>query len=193
VLLHLTVRAQGGGPPQDLLFTDIYGDTFHQAANSTDEAEQLTVLRRADHVALLIDGAKLVDLKHRHEPYSQADALLASGLEVGVFGSESQVQVLITKMDKLGDPEQPNASLAFARDKWAWLRDRYHRRLGSLDKFEVAARHESPSLPPAYGLEDVFRLWVTRPRLARLKDRETPPRTRGPFDGFARAWAARKG
>ena len=194
VLLHLKVRAELGGPRVDMLFTDIYGEAFRQAADSTDEAEQLTVLRRADHVALLLDGAKLASPTQRQEPYSQADALLASCLEVGVLGPDSQVQMLVTKADKLRSGPRVETNLAFVADRWAWLEGRYRNRLASLEHFEIAARPESPShLRSAHGLDTLFPLWVSRPRPASPPPTAAPPRGHGPFDGFARAWAARRG
>jgi hypothetical protein len=194
VLLHLTVRAEPGGSRSDLLFTDIYGEAFRQAADSTDEAEQLSVLRRADHVALLLDGAKLASLTQRQEPFSQADALLASCLEVGVLGPESQVQVLVTKSDRLRSGPRSEANVAFVAARWAWLEGRYRDRFASLEQFEVAARPEAPSLlGTAHGLDNIFPLWVSRPRPASPHQIESSLRGHGPFDWFARAWAARRG
>lgn len=194
VLLHLSVRAQEGGQCLDLLFTDIYGEAFRQAADSTDEAEQLTVLKRADHVALLVDGAKLASLTQRQEPYSQADALLASCLEVGVLGPESRVQILVTKADKLRGGTRPEVNLAFVAERWAWLEGRYRGRFASFDQFEVAVRPEAPGpLGAAHGLDTMFPLWASCTRPASPGRVDSPPRGHGPFDGFARAWPDRRG
>ncbi len=193
VLLNLTVRAEGGGPRLELLFTDIYGEAFRQAADSTDEAEQLSVLKRADHVALLVDGGRLASPTQRQGPFSHADALLASCLEVGMLGPESQIQVLVTKADKLRGGPRADANLAFVAERWAWLEGRYREKFASFAQFEVAARPEAPSpLGAAHGLDVIFPLWVSHPRPAAPGRSEPPPRGHGPFDGFGRAWPVRK-
>ncbi len=192
VLLHLSVRGHDKVGRQDVLFTDIYGEAVRPAADSTDEVEQLTVLTRADHVAILVDGEKLASPAHRQEPYSQADALLASALEVGMLGPTSQVQLLVTKADALGDPN--SAHRTFVKAKWTWLDARYRPRLATFEQFEVAARPAANSpLLPGHGLDNVFSLWASCPRPAEAGRRPNPPIDLGPFNRFGRAWDAKGG
>ncbi len=59
-LLHLRVRvADNSEPIRDLLFTDLAGEDFRQAMNSTEFCQKLEIVHRADHFVLLIDGEKI--------------------------------------------------------------------------------------------------------------------------------------
>jgi hypothetical protein len=191
LLLHLSVRPLAGGPRQELLFTDVFGETFRQAGDSTEECEQLTVIRRANHLALLIDGEKLISTTHRQQPYSRADDLLASCLAVGLLGSWSHVQIVVTKWDLLATGPRSEEQMSFARAKSEWLQGRYAGKLGTVECFESAARPEASSdLDQPLGLDKLFDCWLSSVHRAdsrKIDDRSPVGRGRA-FDGFSRAW-----
>ena len=193
LLLHLSLRPGRAGLRREVLFADVYGEAFRLAADSTEECEQLTVLGRADHVGLLIDGEKLASTTHRQEPYSQADALLASCIEVGLLGRHSRVQIVVTKWDILSTGPLAETQMTFAREKSTLLQRRHADRLGGITHFEVAARPEvSSGVEQPLGLEELLRAWAAAPTPARVQEPVvTPPPDPGrAFDWFSRAWPA---
>ncbi len=189
-MLHLQVRRPGHGVC-DLLVTDIYGEAFRLAADSTDECQRLGVLRRADHVAVLVDGARLASLRHRQQPFAEADALLRSCEDAGMLDRTAQVQVIVTKVDLMRGGADEVGRRKFVTDKLSWLVDRHAPRLGRVASFEVSIRPSLLSgLEPCHGMAPVFEEWVERPR-SRGSQAGPPPTTiHCEYDRFGVAWPA---
>jgi len=163
-LLHLAVRKPDAGRACDLLITDIYGETFRLAADSTEDCQQLDVLRRADHVAILVDGERLTSQRERQEAFTSAESLLRSCLDAGMMDGTSQVELLITKWD-LVLRGTTRARADFIDSKKARLLRRYAERLARLEWLEVASRPSADEeLPQAYGLDKLLHVWVENPR-----------------------------
>ena len=60
--LHLRLRTEDESREfSDLLLSDISGELFDRAKDSTDECKALSFLRRADRLVLLLDGARLAN------------------------------------------------------------------------------------------------------------------------------------
>lgn len=160
--LHLRVRAEGPDPhARNVLFSEISGDFLRLAKDSTDECRRLTVSRRADHFAILIDGAKLVQPHHRFPAANDAALLLRSCLDADMLGRSSFVDVLFTKWDVVARsadvPEIEQFIAAFTE------RTRQHcePRLGRLRFFRLAARPSAhSSLAFAHGLSELFASWM---------------------------------
>ena len=171
-LLHLKVRIKDlSRPPQDLLFSDISGETFEMARDSTVECQQLNIIKRADHFVLVIDGEKLSRVEDRQSAYQNADMLFRRCIEAGMLVEYSFVDVLFTKYDLIkNDNEAEN--LAFLEDIKLNFKENFEKRIGRLDFYTVAARPERTNVPLFYGLDDIFPNWVekspfigcTRPR-----------------------------
>ncbi len=65
-LLHLKIsRKNLTCGAQDILFTDLAGEKFRLARDLTKECQKMEFLLRTDHLAVLIDGAKIATLEHR--------------------------------------------------------------------------------------------------------------------------------
>lgn len=191
-MLHLRVRPPAGSEATDLLVTDIYGEAFRHAADSTEECQRLGVLRRADHVAVLVDGARLASLKLRQQPFAEADALLRSCEDAGMLDRTSQVQVVVTKADLVRVGADAAARQKFVADKLGWIAERHAGRLGLLTTFEVAVRPNPDSgLDPGHGLAPLFEAWVGRPRrAAEVRRAVRPAALHTEYDRFTRAWPA---
>jgi hypothetical protein len=168
--LHLRVRPPGpDGVPRDLLLSEVAGDVFRLARDSTDECRRLTIGRRADHFVILVDGAKLAQRQHRLTATNDAGLFLRSCLDADVLGRSSFVDMLVTKWDVAGTgpeaPEIEHALTAFVE------RTRQHceARLGRLRFLRVAARPlPRCDLPFAHGLPDVVASWVTESPRSRV-------------------------
>lgn len=155
-LLHLRLRAQTLiSPAQDLLLSDISGEFFRDACDSTEGCQHLKVLRRADHLALCIDREKLASSSQRHEAFNTGKLLLQSSLDGEMIGLHTFVDVLFTKRDLLD-----SSAMTFLDSIRQRLRVEFASRLGRLRFFEVAARPEVTGFPLAYGLDEVLPSWV---------------------------------
>jgi len=96
-LLHMRLADASSRCPYDVLFSDIYGEAFRRASDSTDECRKIAILKRADHVAILVDGKKAVDKPDRQGAFLAADSLLRQCLDAEMLDKTSNVQVVLTK------------------------------------------------------------------------------------------------
>ena len=168
-LLHLRLAEAQPLRHHDVLFSDIYGEAFRRAADSADECKTLSILKRADHVAVLVDGKRAILPAHRQEAFASADALVSQCLDCQMLGPASSVQVVMTKWDAVAvaDP----ARVAFVEAKLRWLLERHGKRLGGLKPFRVAIRPdtETDAIKAGYGVGELLHQWLSdapRPRAA---------------------------
>ncbi len=158
-LLHLRLAELSPLRHHNILFSDIYGEAFRRVADSADDCKQFTILKRADHVALLIDGEKAINRKDRQGAFASVDALLGQCLDTGMLGSTSSVQAVVTKWDLVAASSPSNAS--FVDSKLKWLADRHGTRLGQLSNFKVAIRPPSGrDIKAGHGMDELLRLWI---------------------------------
>src|SRR5260370_183609 len=99
--LHLRLASPSAGllGPQNLLLSDISGERFKALRDSSDAVKAMPMLRRADHLCVVIDGEKLTDASERHSARSDARTLLRSLLESGMLRSDCRIEVAFSKRD----------------------------------------------------------------------------------------------
>ncbi len=162
-LLHVRLTEASSGTRHDILFSDIYGEAFRIASDSADECRKIKILKRADHVAVLVDGKKVVSKKERQGAFSAADSLLRQCLDSGMLGQMSNVQIILTKWDKVvGKVDE------FIEDKFKWLSDRHRHRLATLTTHKAALR-STGTTKAGYGMEELLKKWTV------VQNRYSPP------------------
>jgi hypothetical protein len=123
-----------------------------------EDCKEFTVLKRADHVAILVDGEKAADRKERQTTFNAADALISQCLGCGMFNGESSVQVVVTKWDLVAGN---TSNETFVDGKIAWLNARYASQLRSLSFHKVSIRPPGGgAIKPGHGMADLLGLWV---------------------------------
>ncbi|MDB5385569.1 MAG: hypothetical protein JWM11_1215 [Planctomycetaceae bacterium] len=153
-LLHLRLAAPNG-TRSDILFSDIYGEAFHIAADSADECRKITILKRANHVAILVDGKKAVDKPERQRAFAGPDSLLRQCLDSGMLDINSNVQIVLTKWDLVAGQGD-----AFINDKFEWLIERHCNRLATLTVHKTALRTNGP-ICAGLGMDELLQTWIT--------------------------------
>jgi hypothetical protein len=158
-LLHLRLAERDKPQHHDLLFTDIYGEAFRRAADSSDECRKLLILKRADHLAILIDGKKAVSKTERQTAFSAPESLLRQCLDSGMLDRSAVAQLVVTKWDIVARASAQD--LSFVQGKTTGLIEKYGNRLAVLSSHRIAVR---PSTPGATGAGDgvaqLLRTWV---------------------------------
>lgn len=162
--LHLRVSsAEQKGERTELLFTDVAGEVFRAAKDSTEFMFRLDVLKRADRTMLLIDGALVVDPVRRFEATNSARDFLRRALDSEMLGSQSRVDLLVTKYDLIQALSEPRraAAEAYTEDAYETMERDFGGSLRALRFEKVAARPDPGSeLPDAYGLERLLPIWI---------------------------------
>jgi uncharacterized protein YbjT (DUF2867 family) len=160
--LHLRVRdRQAEEPLRSLLFSEIGGDFVRLARNSTDECRRLTLARRADHFAILVDGAGLIQRQQRLAVTNDAGLLLRSCLDAEVLGRFSFVDVLFTKWDLVLRSGERTEIEQFLEAFASRTRQLCQPRLGRLRFVQIAAR-PAPGSPLGFGhgLSELLASWT---------------------------------
>lgn len=99
LMLHISLQRESDGSFVGLLITDLSGESFKAATEASEDCRALTMVRRADHFVLCLDGEKLLDGAARHQVITDGHSILRSFLEAKMLGLFSTVTVLFTKTD----------------------------------------------------------------------------------------------
>jgi hypothetical protein len=184
-LLHLAVRATDSqATRQHILLTDIAGEIFRLARDSTTECKKLGVLRRADTLVVLLDGKKLADPKARAEAAADGLSLIRSCLDAEMIDTSTHLNIVVTKWDEV------EAAGQNAVDYVEYLRGDAERRFGArvrrLTFSRIAARPRSGrGLTFAHGCDALVGEWIReRRRMAPVSGAPERPVLRE-FERFA--------
>jgi energy-coupling factor transporter ATP-binding protein EcfA2 len=163
--LHLKLAMPSGSliGPQNLLLADVSGERFRALRDSTDAVRNMGMLRRADHLCIVIDGEKLVDPNQRNLARTDARMLLRCILAEDVLAPTCQVEVVFSKWDLVIGHVNRGIALSFADETKRVLQQAAG--TTSLHFFDVAARPEaeSPRVSFAFGLPTLLHSWMDEP------------------------------
>jgi hypothetical protein len=158
--LHLRLARSDGTRVPDLLLSDISGEIFDQVKDSTEDCKALTVLLRADHLVLLIDGEKLISPVTRYSAHTDARSLLRSIIEAKMLSSNCTVDVVFTKWDLIEAVEQAAESKAYIRQIETQFTTLFKAHGAALRFCPVAARPSSDVLQFAHGIPRLLQAWL---------------------------------
>lgn len=103
-LIHIAATADGR--TSELLIADLPGETFRRIRDGLESAESAHLIGRADKIAFLADGARLVDPKRRAVVISNHRQLVARMLSVDIQRGPCDIALITTKWDLVAeDPE----------------------------------------------------------------------------------------
>jgi len=160
-VLHLQVRREDLSEPLvDLLLCDISAEDCEEAKDSMDACRQMGVIRRADTLVLLVDGAKLVDPASRQRAKNDPLTLLRNCLDGGMLSPDAAVDVLFTKWDLVEGNASKAEIIAFSESVHAAIVRQFANRLSRLRVKRIAAHPFESHLPLGFGLNDLFQSWV---------------------------------
>jgi hypothetical protein len=161
IFLHLRVRAKDKDALiKNMLIVDLSGEHYKDAKDSIDECRRLSLIRRADHFVMLLDGEKLLQPDRRQSAKNDAIMLLRSCLDAGQLGPRSLVDVLFSKWDLIQTNKEQTESVAYINQVEASIKNQFETSFGRLRFFRIAAMKEKGSLPIGYGIKEPFPSWV---------------------------------
>jgi hypothetical protein len=159
--LHLRVSGEDLSRQLDFLFTDVSGETFERARDSTVECQRLTFLRQADHFLLLLDSEKLIVKERRWEVAHDSMTLLRSCLDSGMLVGNCLVNVLWTKFDYFEAASGADHA-RFLKQLEGEIKTEFGSRIGHLSFSRVAARPtQVESLKFGHGLPELLSYWAS--------------------------------
>jgi len=159
--LHLRLQPANEIPVSvDFLFTDVSGEMFEHARNSTDDCKELVFLKRAASFILVLDGEKAVRPDRRWAMVEEAKSLLKSCLDSSMLSENCRVVVVWSKIDYFGDGT--NADLEkFRTEVHDIFRKTFGNRVAHLDFADVSARPtKAPGLGFGKGIPQLLKRWI---------------------------------
>lgn len=184
-LLHLALRGTyTGATRQHVLLTDIAGEIFRLARDSTAECKKIGLLRRADTFVVLLDGKKLSNPKTRADATADGFSLIRSCLDAQMIGGTTHLNIVVTKWDEIGAAGQTAADyVEHVRND---AERRFGTRLGRLTFTRIAARPiAGRGLHFAYGCDALLDQWARQRRqITRVIPKPERPLVRE-FERFA--------
>jgi len=163
--LHIRLRdLEGRGSVRELLLGDFDGEIFEQFRDARMRPDELRFLRRADHVGLVLDGARIAAVTTLASELNQARYLLDRLLKTDALAGPSALSILVTKTDwfeSLGPPNRKRVE-----DSLAGFNGEASIAAGEpVPLLRLAVRSISSSFPLGHGLETLLEVISLRPTL----------------------------
>jgi len=163
--LHLRIRStEGLRPFRDFLFTDVSGEMFEHARDSTTECKEMIFLKRANHFLLFLDSAKGVQKDKRWAMFEDGTALLRSCVNSEMIGANCAVSVVWSRFDYFVAEEAEERHRLFRAEVEKQLRKTFNKLIPNLMFSEVAARPlKAPALRIGHGVPALLKQWAATP------------------------------
>lgn len=159
--LHLSVRNKVTGANQfDVLLNDISGETFPDAITAEAVCRQLLCLKRADHLAVMVDGEALADRARRHDHCAKAKNFVLRVLRTGQIGHETALHLIISKLDVLKEKGVAEENLEAAARLESEFASQFGSAVAKLSSWRLAARPLNGSMPTEDVIADLFASWA---------------------------------
>jgi hypothetical protein len=146
----------------ELVFTDVSGEMFEHARDSTAACKELTFLRRARHFLLLLDSKRSLVLDKRWAMVEEAKALLQSCLDSEMLAHDCAVRVLWSRFDYFVQAGDTTEHQEFRKDVATGFQASFGHRISDFKFGEIAARPtRAPKLGFGKGVVNLFDEWVS--------------------------------
>lgn len=161
--LHLKIQnGESETDHIDFLFTDVSGEVFEHARNSTDDCKQLTFLRRASHFVAFLDCERALITEKKWGMVQEIKSLFQSCLDSSMLENTCFVTVVWSKCDFFAAAKDKLAVDAFVKEVEDDLKTSFGDRIPNLKFHRTAARPTRfPNLKMGYGVRDLLADWIT--------------------------------
>lgn len=162
-ILHLRLSGCQSNVFQDLLITDFSGEDYKSIIGNVDSARsEFGVIKRADHIVLLIDGDLISQKRYRNGAELESLQLLKTISDAGLISNNACVNILISKYDLVLQRGIDDSSINdFIRSLNVKFKEKFSGQLKELRFSNIAAMpHDKEDLEIGYGLKLLIQNWV---------------------------------
>lgn len=162
--LHLKIQEGSDSDVHtDFLFTDVSGEMFEHARNSTNECKRLTFLLRAAHLVVFLDCDKAMQPDKRWGMVQDAKSLLQSCLDSGMLSPACYVTVVWAKCDFFEAAKDKKAVETFVAGVQEDFQTAFGNRIPHFKFHRCAARPTRfPNLKMGFGVREFLSEWVEK-------------------------------
>lgn len=150
-----------GGEIVSLFLGDRSGEDYLAASDDLAAASEFFELRRADVVALLVNGEHLASSEHRHEAKAATSQIVDALVEARAFREGCRLALVLTKHDAvLASPHADRVQREFDGVVDALI-DKHGDYLGEIKRFTVAASPQaSTHVKRGAGVDGLLVYWL---------------------------------
>lgn len=141
--LHLSLKKEEflDEEATHILLSDISGERFQFARDSSIIMLELGLLTNVEQVIFMIDGEKLAEKKKRALTISNAITFIQSALDNGIFNGQTNLKVVVSKWDKL----ESDSTFDFTKQIDEPFAKRFSSRVKLFVAKKIAARPKKPN------------------------------------------------
>ncbi len=184
-LFHFRLWNESSDSDHPLLITDISGEEFEDLHGYDDVCSKLTLLRRADHFAVLIAGDRVVDPAERHRAFDETTTIIRTLIENDLLSTSTHLEIVISKCDRIRDAESGLNVDEYLDSLESRLRSKFADKVGSIEFFKTIARDKDAQKPLTDGVDSLLEHWVRFRRITKFAgSNEDLPKPVRPFDCF---------
>ncbi len=162
-ILHIQLCKRQSNMLEDLLITDFSGEDLKSISGNVEFAKaEFGAIKRAEFIALLIDGDLISQKKYRNRAEQESLQLLKTICDAGLIGDNTYVDVLISKYDIVDKRVEEDHSLAdFIEQIEKRVENKLNGRIKNLSLSTIAAMPEDTAkYKIGYGLEEIITRWI---------------------------------
>lgn len=165
-IFHIGVRSeQRNGDIVNLFFADMAGEFFRRARDSADECGNLSIVKRANHLLLFVDGGQLVDPGKLHVCVRDVGLLVRRFHECEMIGDWTSLQVVVSKYDEVLTSNLRENIQEEVKKFEERVNVTYGSILATVSVVHVAASpQKSPDLGVGYGVDRLLNIWTSHPQ-----------------------------
>lgn len=156
---HLRLKA--GEEVSDIVISDRSGEAFEAARTNTSFIQRLAELALADRVCFLLDAAKLTKLETRASYRRTFKQLIHALIDNGALRSESKIEILITKLDRISDAADGRNLEAEILEYEQQLLDEFGGGVFPFEVYKICALPRAKTAIGFVGLEELVARWAT--------------------------------
>lgn len=155
----------------EFLFTDVSGEMYEHARDSTVACKELGFLRRARYFLLMMDSKRSLVGDKRWAMVEEGKSLLQSCLDSKMLASDCAVRVLWSRFDYFIEAGNTHEHKEFRKDVADAFEVKFKHRIADFKFADVAARPtRAPKLGFGNGVVDLFKEWVSGSKGATAMD-----------------------
>ena len=167
---HIDVLRDGAF--QSLLIADRSGEEYEEVADLAANASGMFELRRADVVAVLMDGRRLASPSERADVMGAIPLIIQGMVENGAFLRRPNLAIVLTKNDAVQtSPRKDRVEQDFRAVADA-VREAFADHFGEFGSFVTSASPKDTNVTRGAGLSEVLNFWIrpnAEPTTTRLR------------------------
>ncbi len=158
--LHLALKVKPAlqRPAVHFLISDISGERLQNARDSSSAMKELTPLKFADRIVVMLDGNKIANKRTREASLFDSYTLLKRMSDEKIIRADCDLKIVLSKWDLL----DKDTSFNFEKDIEAYFLQKFSDVFTSFSFARIAARPKTPhsTIKVAFGIGELLNEWL---------------------------------